>query len=89
MCSSDLVLAHPKLADACAPLVKQASEHFREADKIMRRTRRRLVRAPRIMGAAYKGYLAALIARGWASPRERVRLSRARILMIILRYAII
>ena len=83
------VLAHPKLADACAPLVKQASEHFREADKIMRRTRRRLVRAPRIMGAAYKGYLAALIARGWASPRERVRLSRARILMIILRYAII
>ena len=55
----------------------------------MKRTPRRLVRAPRIMGEAYKGYLRELVARGFASPRERVRLGRGRILWIILRYAIV
>jgi hypothetical protein len=55
----------------------------------MRRSRRRVVKAPRIMGAAYKAYHAALVARGFAPPRERVRLSKPRMLWIILRYAII
>jgi phytoene synthase len=47
------------------------------------------VRAPRIMGEAYKGYLTALMARGFARPRGRIRLSRARLLWIILRHAVI
>jgi presqualene diphosphate synthase len=80
-------LAHDKLAEVCMPIVARTEEHFREADAIMKRTARRLVRAPRIMGEAYKGYLYALIARGWRPPRERVRLSRTRILWIVLRYA--
>ena len=83
------VLAHPKLADVCQPVIARAEEHFREADAIMNRTPRKLVRAPRIMGEAYKGYLKELIARGFASPRARVRLSRGRILWIILRHAIV
>ena len=82
-------LAHARLADVCTPIIARAQGHFREADAIMRRTRRRLVRAPRIMAQAYKGYLQELIVRGWRSPRARVRLSRARILWIVLRYAIV
>jgi len=36
-------------------------------------------------GAIYKG----LIARGWAAPRKRVKVSKALLLLTILRYAFI
>ena len=42
-----------------------------EADAIMAGCPRRLVRAPRIMGEAYRRILARLIARGWSAPRAR------------------
>ena len=83
------VLAHPALHLACAPIIARAREHFARADALMDGAPRRAVRAPRIMGAAYKGYLDALVARGFAPPRARVRLSKARLLWIILRYAVI
>jgi phytoene synthase len=83
------VLAQDGVASACKPTLQRAREHFAEADKVMRRTRRSVVKAPRIMGAAYKAYHAALTKRGFAPPRERVRLAKPRLLWIILRYAII
>jgi phytoene synthase len=83
------VVAHPALSRACAPLVAKVREHFARADAIMNAAPRRAVRAPRIMGEAYKGYLNALVARGFAPPREKVRLSKVRLLWIILRYAVI
>jgi squalene synthase HpnD len=83
------VMAHPALGRACAPVISHAREHFARAEAIMKAAPRRAVRAPRIMGAAYKGYLQALIARGFNAPRERVRLNRARLLWIILRYAVV
>jgi phytoene synthase len=83
------VLAHPALSRACAPIIARIREHFARADAIMNAAPRRAVRAPRIMGEAYKGYFNALTARGFAPPRERVRLSKARLLWIILRYAVI
>ena len=43
------------------------------------------MRAPRIMGAAYRAILDKLIARGFAPPRRPVRLPRARLLLIVLR----
>jgi phytoene synthase len=82
------VLADPALDRACAPIIARAQNHFERADAIMNAAPRRAVRAPRIMGEAYKGYLRALIARGFAPPRARVRISRARLLLIILRYAV-
>jgi phytoene synthase len=51
----------------------------------MARERRRVVRAPRIMGEAYRIILDHLVARGFAPPRVRVRLPRARLLLIVLR----
>ncbi|MDQ2080711.1 presqualene diphosphate synthase HpnD [Xanthobacteraceae bacterium Astr-EGSB] len=83
------VLAQDGVASACQPMLARAREHFAEADKVMHRTRRRVVKAPRIMSAAYKAYHAALTKRGFAPPRERVRLAKPRLLWIILRYAII
>jgi presqualene diphosphate synthase len=42
------------------------------------------VRAPRIMGAAYHVILDTLVTRGFAPPRQRVRLPRAKLIFIVL-----
>jgi presqualene diphosphate synthase len=83
------VLAHPALSRACAPIIARIREHFARADAIMDAAPRRAVRAPRIMGEAYKGYFNALVARGFAPPRAKVRLNKVRLLWIIVRYAVI
>lgn len=78
-------LAGTSLDAACAPLVAQAREHFAVARTIMARYPRRMVIAPRIMAQAYGAILEKLIARGFAAPRERVRVSRLRVGALLLR----
>jgi presqualene diphosphate synthase len=79
------VLAHPALAKVCGEVVVLAEQHFRKARQIMAQNARRVVRAPRIMGEGYHVILEGLIARGFAPPRQRVRLPRVRLLFIVLR----
>jgi presqualene diphosphate synthase len=83
------VLASPALGQVCARVVERARGHFAEADRIMARSPRRCVRAPRIMGEAYRLILDSLIARGWSQPRRPIHLPRARLIWIILRHAFI
>jgi presqualene diphosphate synthase len=83
------VLASPALATVCARLVARARAHFGEADKVMLRNPRRLVRAPRIMSEAYRLILERLVARGWSAPRRPIRLPRTRLIWIIIRHAFI
>ena len=83
------VVAHANIAQACAPVVARAREHFAEANRVMARCQRRSVRAPRIMGAAYKAILEKLVARGWTAPRTPVKVSKPRLILTILRYALI
>jgi len=54
------VLAQPMLGRACAKVAALASEHFKQADAIMAASPRAMVRAPRIMGEAYKRILRGL-----------------------------
>jgi phytoene synthase len=84
-----IALRRPTLGKACEELIEQARRHFVEADKIMRRCPRRAVRAPRVMGEVYRSILDLLAARGFAAPRQPVHVSRARIVWILLRYALI
>jgi phytoene synthase len=79
------VLARPTIGDVCAVIVERAQRHFGEAERIMARSPRRTVRAPRIMAAAYRVILAGLVARGWTAPRQPLRLPRARLMWIVLR----
>ena len=79
------VLANPMLGEACNAIVEQARAHFQEAQAIMAQQPRGVVRAPAIMGEAYGLILGRLVARGFAPPRPRVRLPRARIIFIVLR----
>jgi squalene synthase HpnD len=83
------VTAEPNLPKVCAPLVERARSHFEQADEIMKRNPRRVVRAPRIMSKYYRAILQLLIARGFALPRPPVRLNKAAKFAILLRYAFI
>jgi presqualene diphosphate synthase len=84
-----VVLTNPALGSACAFVVERARAHFREADAVMDRSPRRVVRAPRLMAEAYKRVLAKLIERGWSAPRSPVRLNRPLLLWILLRHALL
>jgi squalene synthase HpnD len=83
------VLAHSNLGQVCAPLMREARDHFRQASAIMNRQPRSTVKAPRIMAEAYAPILDKLEHRGFAAPRERVRVDRLHLLFAILRYGII
>jgi squalene synthase HpnD len=86
--SPDAVLAHPALPEVCGRVVSLARWRFAEADKIMKVHPRRLVRTPWIMADAYKSILKALVARGWTAPRASVRLSKPRLILIVLQHFI-
>jgi len=81
-------LANPALDQACALVVARACSHFAEADAIMQACPRAAVRTPRVMREAYRSILDGLVVRGFAPPREPIRLARARLAWILLRYAI-
>ena len=83
------VISDPAAAKACASLVARARTHFENADEVMRRNPRRVVRAPRIMSKYYRAILERLVARGFAPPRPPVRLNKIARIAIVLRYAFI
>jgi len=83
------VIAEKALPKVCAPLAQRAATHFAKADEIMNRNPRRVVRAPRIMSKYYRAILDLLLARGFAAPREPVRVTKLTKLAILFRYAFI
>jgi squalene synthase HpnD len=83
------VISDRALPKVCAPLVERARSHFAQADAVMARNPRRVVRAPRIMSKYYGAILELLVARGFSAPRAPVRVSKITRLAIVLRYAFI
>jgi phytoene synthase len=83
------VIASRKLTPVCEAVAARADQHFREADAILARSPRRLVKAPRIMEEVYRVILQGMTARGWAPPRTRVHVSGLRLSWIAVQYAII
>jgi squalene synthase HpnD len=81
-------LADAGLGNACAPLVARARDHFAQAAAIMDRCRRSVVRSPRLMGTVYRGILDELVQRGFEPPRQRVRISKSKLLLILLRHGV-
>lgn len=79
----------PALDTACMIMAERARDHYAKADRVMARCARRVVRAPRIMGEAYRQLLENMVARGWTWPRNRVQVSRSHLLRIALRHAFI
>src|ERR1700733_14768872 len=79
------VVATPAIAKPCAAIVALARQEFKSARAIMAKGPGRQVRSPRIMGEAYFLILKCLIAPGFNPPRQRVRLPKAKFLIIVLR----
>jgi presqualene diphosphate synthase len=82
------MLENPALANACAPVIARAEAHFVEARRIMAACPRASVRAPRLMGEAYYGILQGIRTRGFAPPRTRIRVSRVKLVLALLRYGL-
>ncbi|GJE60352.1 presqualene diphosphate synthase HpnD [Methylobacterium trifolii] len=82
-------IAHPRIGEVCAALAEEAQAHYHATWAIIRRNARRATKAPRLMAAAYRLYLDALLARGWAPPRARVKPSKLRLVAVALRHGIV
>lgn len=76
---------HPAIATACAPVVAAAHAEFAAARALLAKIPRRAGRTPRIMAAAYGEILERLESRGWSAPRAPIKLSKWRLLGLILR----
>ena len=83
------VIVERALPKVCQPLAERAKAYFEKADEIMKRNSRRKVRAPRIMSKYYRAILDLLLERGFAVPREPVRVNKWAKIAILLRYSII
>jgi len=83
------VLTDPNLDRACRFVAGRARDHFIEANAIMARSPRRVVRAPKIMGEVYTEMLKEMSERGWAPPRTRVRVSKPHLIWVALRHAFV
>jgi len=83
------VTSDPALAESVRAVGRAGADAFSEADEVMSRNPRRLVRAPRIMSRYYRAILELLVARGFAPPRAPVRLNKMARIAILLRYAFI
>jgi len=82
-------VCHPAIAKACDAISALATEHFAAAGEIMHHCPRRVVVAPKIMQVAYRQLLDDLIARGWSSPRTRIRVNKLHIFLIAMRHAFV
>jgi presqualene diphosphate synthase len=79
----------PKIAGACIEVAARARQHFHEAGRIMDAAPRAVVRAPRLMAAAYGSILDEMVAAGFTPPRRRAHVSRLRMLAAFFWYGII
>lgn len=82
-------VASPRIGEVCAAVLERARNHFARADAIMAAAPRKAVKAPRIMGEAYRAIFEGLEKRGFAPPRARVGISKPKLLLAILKYAFV
>lgn len=78
-------IGDPRVDFACRELAARAFNHFSAADRLLRSRPRGHLLAPRLMAAVYRALLADMLAAGWAAPRRRVRIGKARLLYIVAR----
>jgi squalene synthase HpnD len=88
-CDPAAVLRHPALPAACRDLAALAEQHFRQAARAMALCSHRAMRPAALMAAFYHATLAALLRAGWRHPEQRVRLSKALKLWLVLRHGLL
>ncbi|MCG7361832.1 presqualene diphosphate synthase HpnD [Roseomonas sp. ACRSG] len=79
------VVADPRVDAACRALAPRALAHFAAADRLLASRPRGRLLAPRLMAAVYRVILEKMLAQGWAAPRRRARVGKARLLWLVAR----
>ena len=82
------IVAKPEIDAVCRKVARLAHGHYDEASRILASRPRGRIKTPRLMGAVYSEILRASEAQGFAPPRHRVSLSKARLLSLVLRQGI-
>jgi phytoene synthase len=80
---------HPRIGDVCLAVAREALDHYAKTWAIIARCPRKVTKAPRLMAAAYRLYLDAVVARCWEKPRARVKPAKAALFAVALRHGII
>ncbi|HEY2709705.1 MAG TPA: presqualene diphosphate synthase HpnD [Caulobacteraceae bacterium] len=83
------VVADRRIDRACRWTAVKAHEHYAAADAVLRARPAGRIRSPRLMREVYERTLRETEAVGWSPPRHRVKLSRARLLWIVLRHGLV
>jgi len=83
------VLRHPALPAACRDVARIAEGHFRDAARAMEQCSRRAMRPAAVMAALYHATLSALQRSEWRDPTERVGVSTALKLWLVLRHGLL
>ena len=82
-------LAKPAIDEACRQVAALAHKHYVESEAIMAKRPEGDLRAPKLMGAVYVEILKRMEAAGWAPPRRRVKLPKALLGWLALRYGLV
>jgi len=83
------VVADPRVDAACRWVAAKAHEQYRAADAVLKARPAGRIRSPRLMREVYQQILRETEAVGWAPPRQRVSLGKARLLWIVLRHGLV
>jgi squalene synthase HpnD len=79
------VVADPRIDRVCQNLAIKAREHYAAALGVLSAKPQGRLLTPRLMGAVYAAILDKTAAAGWAPPRARASIGKARLLWIVLR----
>lgn len=79
-------ISDSRIDRACRSLAKLAHKHYMESERILAARPAGRLRAPRVMQAVYSNLLGKMEAQGWVPPRERARLGKGELLLIILKH---
>ncbi|HWY60972.1 MAG TPA: presqualene diphosphate synthase HpnD [Rhizomicrobium sp.] len=81
----EMVVCDPRVDVACRQLAALAHEHYDKAQAILAQRPKGRIATPWLMGAVYSEILKSTEASGFAPPRHRVSLSKARLFGLVLR----
>jgi len=82
-------LVEIEIAAVCRDVAAIAEGHFADAARAMARCSRRAMRPAAVMGAFYRAMLDALLRAGWRDPAQRISLSKAQKLWLVLRHGLL
>ena len=80
-----MVVSDPRVDGVCRAVAAIAHDHYDKAAAILAKKPKGRIATPRLMGAVYGEILKATEAAGFAPPRQRVSLSRGKLLSLMLR----